>query len=59
MAGGYTRIANPSKVTLKRQGARGEETLFRLDAARMAKDRDSLRFEVLPGDTILVGESFL
>lgn len=59
MAGGYTRIANPSKIILKRQGARGEETLFRLDAARMAKDKDSPRFQVLPGDTILVGESFL
>ncbi len=59
MAGGYTRIANPSRITLKRLGARGEENLFRLDAGRMAKDKDSPRFDVLPGDTILVGESFL
>ena len=59
MAGGYTRIANPGKVILKRQDASGAETLFRLDAGRMAKDKDSPRFEVLPSDTILVGESFL
>jgi protein involved in polysaccharide export with SLBB domain len=59
MAGGYTRIANPSKVTLKRQGSRGEDTLYRLDAARMARDKDSQRFDVQAGDTILVGESFL
>ena len=59
MAGGYTRIANPSKITVKRQGSRGEDSLFRLDAARMAKDKDSPRFEVQSGDTIMVGESFL
>ncbi len=59
MAGGYTRIASPSKITLKRQNQSGEETLLRLDGASMAKDKTSQRFEVQPGDTIMVGESFL
>ena len=59
MAGGYTRIANQSRITLKRQGQRGEETLLRLDGASMARDKTSSRFEVQPGDTITVGESFL
>lgn len=59
MAGGYTRIANQSRITLKRQGQHGEETLMRLDGASMAKDKTSARFEVQPGDTIMVGESFL
>ena len=59
MAGGYTRIANQSRITLKRQGQRGEETLLRLDGASMARDKTSSRFEVQPGDTITVSESFL
>ena len=59
MAGGYTRIANSSKITLKRQSPHGEETLMRLDGASMARDKTSQRFEVQPGDTIMVGESFL
>lgn len=59
MAGGYTRIANQSRITLKRQGQHGDETLLRLDGASMARDKTSSRFEVLPGDTIMVGESFL
>ena len=59
MAGGYTRIASPSRITIKRQGQHGEETLLRVDGARMARDKTSQRFEVRSGDTIMVGESFL
>jgi polysaccharide export outer membrane protein len=56
LAGGYTRIANPSKITLKRQeGSR--ETVYKLDAKSMARSESIKRFEVLPGDTITVGES--
>jgi polysaccharide export outer membrane protein len=58
VAGGYTRIANPSKVVLKRK-VNGEEKIFRLNAKTMATDGENQRFEVLPGDTILVGESIL
>lgn len=58
MAGGYTRIANPSKVTLKRR-VNGAETIFKLNAKTMATDGENKRFEIQPGDTILVGESIL
>lgn len=58
VAGGYTRIANPSKVILKRK-VNGEEKIFKLNAKTMATEGENQRFEVLPGDTILVGESIL
>jgi len=59
MAGGYTRSARPSRVTLKRIGKDGQESTHKLDAKRMAGEKGSPRFEVLPGDTIVVGESLL
>ena len=58
MAGGYTRIANPAKITVKRR-INGEETIFKLDAKSMLKNKDQKVFEVLPGDTIFIGESFI
>ena len=56
LAGGYTRIANSSKIILKRL-VNGQETMFKLDGDKMLKDSSTKRFEVLPGDTIVVGES--
>ncbi len=56
MAGGYSRIANPSKVTVKRQGPEGEH-VFRLDAKQMAKGRNAPSFSLQPGDTVVVEES--
>ena len=58
VAGGYTRIANPAKVVLKRR-VNGVETIFKLNAKAMATEGESKRFDILPGDTILVGESIL
>jgi len=55
--GGYTRIANPSNVTVKRQ-ANGRETLLKVNAKTIAKQGDAKPFFVLPGDTIIVSESF-
>ena len=57
MAGGYTRSARPSRVILKRVGKNGQEITFKLDAKSMAVEKGSPRFEVLPGDTIVVAES--
>jgi len=54
-AGGYTRIADPSKITLKRS-VDGRESVIKLDAKRMANENGSA-FEILPGDVITVGES--
>jgi polysaccharide export outer membrane protein len=58
MAGGYTRIAAPGKVTVQRR--EGNETkTFKLDAEAMSKEKDAKAFEVLPEDTITVGERLI
>jgi polysaccharide export outer membrane protein len=54
--GGYTRIANPSSVTVKRQ-ANGRETLLKVNAKVLAKENGAEPFLILPGDTITVAES--
>ena len=56
MAGGYTRIANPGKVTVKRRVG-GQETVIRVDAKKMARSSSDSTFLVQPGDVITVGES--
>jgi polysaccharide export outer membrane protein len=56
MAGGYTRIADPAKITLKRKKD-GRETIVKLNAKAMAKDDRVVSFEIQPGDVITVGES--
>lgn len=55
LAGGFTRMASPSRVTVKRTVA-GREVVNVLDARRMAADSNTLPFIVLPGDTITVAE---
>jgi len=56
MAGGYTRLASPGKITVQRQ--EGEKRLIlSLDAKSMAKDKNTKVFEIAPEDTITVGES--
>jgi len=54
--GGYTRIANPAMVTVKRQ-ANGRETLLKVNAKSLAKETGAQPFLILPGDTITIGES--
>jgi protein involved in polysaccharide export with SLBB domain len=56
MAGGYTRIANPSKVTIKRK-LRGQEEVIQVNAKEMARDQNTASLEVLPSDIITVNES--
>ena len=51
MAGGYTRIAAPEKVSVKRGNK-----VIRVDAKRQARGGHDA-FTILPGDTITVGES--
>lgn len=55
MAGGYSRIANPAKITVKRK-VNGRETTIKLDGKKMARDEGSERFEIQAGDMITVGE---
>ena len=56
MAGGYTRIANSSKVTLMRRSG-GKEDVMALNAKRMASGNAESSVLVLPGDVITVAES--
>lgn len=56
MAGGYSRVANPSKVIVKRTTQEGEQ-VFKIDAKQMAKGQNAPSFSLLPGDTVVVEES--
>lgn len=51
IAGGYTRIAAPERISVRRA-----DKVFRVDAKRLAK-RQGENFRVEPGDTITVAES--
>jgi polysaccharide export outer membrane protein len=55
MAGGYTRIAAPERVTVRRHTAAGDQ-VFKVNAKRFTKGSGG-GFRVEPGDTITVGES--
>ena len=54
IAGGYTAIADPTRITLKRQVS-GRQSVLKLDAKRMAKDA-SAPLEIQTGDIITIGE---
>jgi polysaccharide export outer membrane protein len=56
MAGGYTRIADPGKITLKRT-EEGKESIQHLNAKKMAGGSTESAFAVHSGDIITVGES--
>lgn len=55
MAGGYTRIAAPERVSVRRR-ASGRDEMVKVDAKRLARGTGA-GFTVLPGDTVTVGES--
>jgi protein involved in polysaccharide export with SLBB domain len=56
MAGGYTRIAEPSNISVKRI-ENGVESVMKLNAKRMARGGASAAFKIIPGDVITVPES--
>jgi polysaccharide export outer membrane protein len=56
MAGGYTRIANPGNVTVKRNEG-GVEKVYRFNAKKMARSDSDSTITVKPGDVITVAES--
>lgn len=56
LAGGYTRIADPGKITLKRT-VDGKESILHLNAKKMAGGDTESSFDVRSGDIITVGES--
>ena len=55
LAGGYTRIAAPERITVRRQTANGDQ-IFKVNAKKFNKGSGG-GFLVEPGDTITVGES--
>jgi protein involved in polysaccharide export with SLBB domain len=58
MAGGYTRIAAPERITVRRKGPNGDQVL-KVNAKKFARGTgEGSSFRVLPGDRITVGESF-
>ena len=56
MAGGYTRIANPSRVVLKRREG-DRENVYEFNAKKMARTGADSSFRIMPGDVITVSES--
>jgi polysaccharide export outer membrane protein len=55
MAGGYTRIAAPERVSVRRHSANGDQIL-RINAKRVERGQ-SANFRIQDGDSITVGES--
>ena len=55
MAGGYTRMGAPSKVSLQRT-SNGQFVIYPLNADQMSKDKKAKPFELMPDDIITVGE---
>jgi polysaccharide export outer membrane protein len=56
LAGGYTRIAAPNKITVRRN-VDGHDEVIKVDGKRLAKDPSVQIFYIKPGDTIYIGQS--
>ena len=55
IAGGYTRLADPGRIIVKRR-IDGAEKVIRLDGKRLAKGESVEPFSIRTGDVITVGE---
>ncbi|MGI8431782.1 MAG: polysaccharide biosynthesis/export family protein [Chthoniobacterales bacterium] len=56
MAGGYTRIAAPERISVRRHRNQGDDQIMKINAKKLANGAGS-GFLVVPGDTLTVGES--
>jgi protein involved in polysaccharide export with SLBB domain len=57
MAGGYTRIADPGNITIRR-AENGREQVLKVNAKHPEKNADVInQYRTRPGDVITVGES--
>ena len=56
LAGGYTRIGEPGKVTIKRV-INGEVSIIHLNAGAMAEKEKTAIYQVYPDDVITIGET--
>jgi protein involved in polysaccharide export with SLBB domain len=55
IAGGYTRLADPGRIIIKRR-IDGSKKIIRLDGKRLAKGESVEPFSIISGDVITVGE---
>jgi polysaccharide export outer membrane protein len=55
LAGGFTRLASPGRITVKRVLG-GKDELIKVDADKLASGKGTGGFDVLPGDVITVKE---
>ena len=55
-AGGYTRVADPSHVIVRRI-VNGSDVVLKVNAKQLSRDIQVRQFIVMPGDRINVGES--
>lgn len=55
MAGGFSKSADLGSVVVRRREG-GKETVVEVDARKMGKMHAPPPFQILPGDTIIVGE---
>lgn len=56
LAGGYSKIANPAKIVIKRR-VNGKDTVMQINGKEQAAKGGAQAFEILPGDTITVAQS--
>jgi protein involved in polysaccharide export with SLBB domain len=56
LAGGYTRVANPARVIVRRV-VDGHDVILRVNAKELARDVQVKQFLVRPGDRISIAES--
>lgn len=57
IAGGFTRSANPSKITVKRL-VKGQQKIFRVNGKELTREDHPASFPILTNDTIIVAENF-
>jgi polysaccharide export outer membrane protein len=55
IAGGYTRLADTGRITIKRQ-VNGVETVLRVDGGNMARKEGTTAFDIQSGDMITIAE---
>lgn len=55
LAGGYTRLGSPEKVTVRR-AVGGQTVIYKLNADAIAKEQNGKLFEIMPDDIVFVGE---
>ncbi len=59
MAGGFSKVANISKVRIIRSGQNGQQATIEVNAKSIVKGNESKDVEIYPNDVIFVPESWL